>query len=113
MHRVVVSALPVSSRRAGARLPLRLARLARGSPLLWPILWALKSSEAWAYPGQGVVEGSQVLFGTLAVMALIGTVFASIFNRQYVREALYSLVATFTLFALVRWAPQLVSLVKQ
>lgn len=80
--------------------------------LVLPTLFAMQPSNAHAYPGQAVVEGSQMIFGALAVLALIGMILASIFNRQYVREALYSLVATFVLFAVVRWAPQLVTLVQ-
>jgi hypothetical protein len=81
--------------------------------LLVPALFVLQPATAQAYPGQAVVEGSRVIFGTLAVLALIGTVLASVFNRQFVREALYGLVATFVLFAIVQWAPQLVTLVQQ
>jgi hypothetical protein len=110
MQRTVISELPPPPKRRNTR---RFLRFARCAPLLWPLLVAFRPAVAQAYPGQGVVEGSRVLFGTLAVLALIGTIFASIFNRQYVREAMYSLVATFTLFAIVSWAPQLVSLVQQ
>jgi hypothetical protein len=81
--------------------------------ILLPAACLLQPGSALAYPGQAVVEGSRVIFGTLAVLALIGTVLASVFNRQFVREALYGLVATFVLFAIVQWAPQLVVLVQQ
>jgi hypothetical protein len=81
--------------------------------ILLPAACLLQPAVCHAYPGQAVVEGSRVIFGTLAVLALIGTVLASVFNRQFVREALYGLVATFVLFAIVQWAPQLVVLVQQ
>lgn len=74
----------------------------------------VSAAQAQSFMGQEALNWTaNYIIGPLAILSLIVSIAALIFSPMMVRGAVYTLLSSIVLFAVIKQAPQILSLIKQ